>query len=872
MFLKASKNAVSFSVILVLSSSIVSSFLIAKDFEPKLHEEVLPLSPEESLKTMVLQDGYSMEIVAAEPLIEEPVTMAFDGNGRIYAAEMLTYMLDVDGNGTFNSISRIKRLEDKDGDGLFESFTIFADKLLLPRMILPLEDGRIVVRETNTLDLLLLTDTNGDGVADLRETIYQGGNRGGNLEHQPSGLIYGIDNWLYVTYTDKRYKFVDGKIISEDMAYGGGQWGLAQDHVGRLYYSTAGGQDPAFAFQAPSVYGKVAVSGEQARGYREVFPLDNTPDVQGGLKMLREDNTLKYFTGGGGQSIYSGGVFDDMQGDYIIAEPVGNLIRRSKVTRENGHTVLSNRYQKQRKEFIASTDANFRPVWTATSPDGSLMILDMYRGIIQEGNWTKKGSYLRGVIDNYGFDKIIGRGRLYRVKKDGVPLDKLPKMFSDKPEQLIKYLSHHNSWWRLEAQKLMVLSGDESIVPGLKKVAIDESKPMAQIHALWTLEGLGILDKKLITGLFNSKNSDVRVTAIRISEQLVAAGDESITQTWLQLAKDKDIEVAQQSVLSAYYVDSANHKAVLSTIKKAHPNKKGVLAIEESMKALVARHAKQRKLAEGNKELAASVIAGEKGYKGLCYTCHGADGKGAHAGESLIAPSFHSNPRVLGNTALLINLVLKGMDGKIDGVSYAGGMMPSIASNGDEYVANVLTYIRNEFGNDASMITTKDVAAVKQLNHTSSGMWNQQSLETKFSKELTKKKEWKLSTNFDVNPRFNTSRLIDNRIKRPFFSSNRPRKIGDAITIELPELAHISEVVIDSSSLELKLFYSKKYTIEFSEDGDNWSIVKENLIASQVDRNQTLGHKAKFIRITNQDNANRKLWRIHEINLFGSYL
>jgi len=862
----------SFCIALAISLSFVNTLTIAKDYDPKLHELILPLSPEESLKTMVVQDGYSMEIVAAEPLIEEPVTMAFDGNGRIYVAEMLTYMLDVDSSGTFKSTSTIKRLEDKDGDGLFESFTIFADKLLLPRMILPLDDGRIVVRETNTFDLLLLTDTNGDGVADLRETIYQGGNRGGNLEHQPSGLIYGIDNWLYVTYTDKRYKFVNGKVISEDMAYGGGQWGLAQDHIGRLYYSTAGGQDPAFTFQAPSVYGKVTVNGEQARGYKEVFPLDTTPDVQGGLKMMRDNNTLKYFTGGGGQSIYSGGVFDDMQGDHIIAEPVGNLIRRSKVTRKNGHTVLSNRYQKQRKEFIASTDANFRPVWTTTAPDGSLMILDMYRGIIQEGNWTKKGSYLRGVIDNYGFDKIIGRGRLYRVKKDDVPLDKLPKMFADKPEQLIKYLNHHNSWWRLEAQKLMVLSGDKSIIPTLKEVAIDESKPMAQIHALWTLEGLGILDKKLLIGLFNSKNSDVRVTAIRISEQLVVKGDKSITQTWLKLAKDKDIEVAQQTVLSAYYVDSANHEAVLSMVKKTHPNKKGVMAIEQSMKALVARHEKQRKLAEGNKELAAAIIAGEKAYKGFCYTCHGADGKGAPAGDNLIAPSFHNNPRVIGNTALLINLVLHGMQGKIDDVNYAGVMMPSIASNGDEYVANVLTYIRNEFGNDASMITTKDVAAVKQLKHTSNGMWNQQSLETKFSKEISKKKEWKITTNFDVNPRFNTSRLIDNRIKRPFFSSNSPRKKGDAITIELPEIAHISEVLIDSNSLELKAFYSKKYTIEFSEDGKDWLTVIENLTADQVNRNQTLGHKAKFIRITNQDNPNRKLWRIQEINLFGSYL
>ena len=866
MFLKSSNICFA----LVISSGFIFSPLYAKDYDPTLHEKILPLSPEESLKTMVLQDGYTMNIVAAEPLIEEPVTMTFDGNGRIYVAEMLTYMQDVNGSGKFNPTSRIKRLEDKDGDGIFESFTIFADNLLLPRMISTLDDGRIIVRETNTLDLLLFTDTDGDGVADSKETIYQGGARGGNLEHQPSGLIYGLDNWLYVTYTDKRYKFVDGKIISQDMAYGGGQWGLAQDHLGRIYYSTAGGENPAFAFQAPSVYSKVTVEGEQAEGYREVFPIDTTPDVQGGLKRLRDDNTLNHFTGGGGQSIYLGGAFDDMQGDYIIPEAVGNLIRRSKVTRENGYTVLSNRYQEQRTEFIVSSDANFRPVWSATAPDGSLMILDMYRGIIQEGNWTKKGSYLRGVIDNYGFDKVIGRGRLYRVQKEGVPLAKLPNMYSKKPEQLVQYLSHENRWWRLEAQKLMVLSGDKSLIPQLKKVAKNHNKPLGQIHALWTLEGLGHLDKNLLTNLFKSKNSDVRVTAIRISEQLVSAGDQSIAKKWLHLASDKDVEVAQQVILSAYFANSDNHQAVLTAAKTSHADKKGVIAIEKSMNNLVSLNEKRRKLAEGNQELAASIIVGEKAFKGFCYTCHGADGKGAPAGDNLIAPSFHKNPRVVGNSALLINLVLHGMQGEIDNVNYVGGMMPSIASNGDKYVADVLTYIRNSFNNEASMITEKDVATVKAMSQAPNGMWNQKSLEDRFSNELPDKEQWKVSTNFVVHSKMNLPRLHDNIKDRKRFSTKGNRVKGQAITIELPKLARVAEVIVNSKGLADH--YSRYYTIEFSLDGEQWFNVVNNPAALDFNREQTLGHHTKFIRITNQVGGTTRQWRLFEISLIGSYL
>ena len=218
-----------FSAALAASLLLNAGHTVAQDdsFDPKLHAQIQPLSPEDSLKTMRLQDGYTIEIAAAEPLIEEPVTFAFDGNGRIYVAEMLTYMQDAEGTGKFEAVSRIKRLEDKDGDGLYETFSIFADHLMLPRMISTLDDGRIIVRQTNTLDLLLISDTDGDGVSDTRETIYVGGDRGGNLEHQPSGLIYSLDNWLYVTYTNMRYKFKNGEIIADPLQSVRGQWGLA---------------------------------------------------------------------------------------------------------------------------------------------------------------------------------------------------------------------------------------------------------------------------------------------------------------------------------------------------------------------------------------------------------------------------------------------------------------------------------------------------------------------------------------------------------------------------------------------------------------------------------------------------------------------
>src|SRR5688500_18021724 len=165
----------------------------------------IALSPEASIATMELPKGYRLEPVLAEPHIAEPVMVAFDGNGRMYVAEMRTYMLDADGTGEMQPVSRVSRHEDTDGDGVYDRHTVFADKLLLPRILLPLDD-RIIIGETNTDDLYIYRDSNGDGVSDQKTLWFKGGPRGGNMEHQPNGLVWALDNGLYSTYYDYRLR------------------------------------------------------------------------------------------------------------------------------------------------------------------------------------------------------------------------------------------------------------------------------------------------------------------------------------------------------------------------------------------------------------------------------------------------------------------------------------------------------------------------------------------------------------------------------------------------------------------------------------------------------------------------------------------
>ena len=125
-----------------------------------------------------------------DPLIEDPVGVTFDGNGRMYVLEMRSYMQDADGSNSRAPISRISRHEDTDGDGTYDKHTVFVDKMVMPRIAFPLGDGVILALETDNRDMYKYTDTNGDGVADKKELFYPGVGRVTNMEWQPGGLTW----------------------------------------------------------------------------------------------------------------------------------------------------------------------------------------------------------------------------------------------------------------------------------------------------------------------------------------------------------------------------------------------------------------------------------------------------------------------------------------------------------------------------------------------------------------------------------------------------------------------------------------------------------------------------------------------------------
>ncbi len=190
-------------------------------------------TPAEEAATIVLPPGYHLELVASDPDVVCPALCEWDGDGRMYVAELRSYMLNVNGSGAHTPVSRVSRWESTRGDGVYDKHTVFADHLMLPRMVLPL-DGPVLIRETDTKDIYRYRDTRGDGVADEKaQGSTTGGPQEGNLEHQPSGLVWDVDNWIYVTNQPERFRYTRGKVERAPLPFHPGQWGIATDAPGR---------------------------------------------------------------------------------------------------------------------------------------------------------------------------------------------------------------------------------------------------------------------------------------------------------------------------------------------------------------------------------------------------------------------------------------------------------------------------------------------------------------------------------------------------------------------------------------------------------------------------------------------------------------
>jgi putative membrane-bound dehydrogenase-like protein len=514
------------------------------------------LAPEDALKTFYMPPGYRVELVASEPLVQEPVALDWDTAGRLWVVEMPGFMADITGSNEHEPIGRVVVLEDKDGDGRMDRRTIFADHLVLARSLKVLDRGVLVAEPPN---VWLMRDTNGDLRMDIKELVTsQYGRFEGDPQNNANGFYWGLDNRMYTAgQADIQLRLKDG-IFEIQKTLQRGEWGVTQDDGGRTYRNT--NESALHVDLVPTFYYARNPNLLRTRGSYErladensdlniVWPVRPNPGTNRAYQtgIDREDGSLARFTAVCAPLVYRGDRLpSELYGNVFVAEPAANLVSRL-VLSDDGAGVRA-RKAYDRGEFLASTDERFRPVYLSNAPDGTLYIADMYRGIIEHR--ISITTYLRDQIAARKLDRPTGFGRIYRVVHDTTRRDVTQPLQQASPADLVAMLSHPNGWRRDTAQRLLVERGNRSVVPALNALAENAPDPRTRMHALWTLDGIDAIQPATVIKALDDGARDVRVSAIRIAERWLGESNHPIQAAVLKRIDDPDWAVHQQLAAS----------------------------------------------------------------------------------------------------------------------------------------------------------------------------------------------------------------------------------------------------------------------------------------------------------------------------------
>jgi mono/diheme cytochrome c family protein/glucose/arabinose dehydrogenase len=514
------------------------------------------LPPVEALKTFYMPPGYHVELVASEPLVQEPVAIDWDLEGRLWVVEMPGFMADLTGSNEHDPIGRVVVLEDTNGDGTMDKRTVFADGLVLARSVKVLDFGVLVAEPPN---LWLMRDTTGDLRADTKELVSDRfSTREGDPQNAGNGFPWALDNRMYTAGETDLHLRLKNRTFELQKTLARGEWGVTEDDAGRIYRNT--NESALHVDLVPTAYfarnphllrtrGSYERLADEDPDLNTVWPVRPNPGTnrayQAGID--RPDGTLAKFTSVCAPLVYRGDRLPrELYGNVFVAEPAANLVSRI-VLDDTGDT-LHARKAYGRGEFLASTDERFRPVYLSNAPDGTLYVVDMYRGIIEHRISTTV--YLRDHILGRKLDRPTGQGRIYRVMHDTTVRDTSRGLANASPQGLVTALSHPNGWHRETAQRLLVERGSRSVAPALTMLAGSAEDWRTRLRALWTLDGLDAITPATLLFALEDRSSAVRMSAVRIAERWLDGTNVAVAAAVQRRIDDPDVAVRRQVAAS----------------------------------------------------------------------------------------------------------------------------------------------------------------------------------------------------------------------------------------------------------------------------------------------------------------------------------
>jgi putative membrane-bound dehydrogenase-like protein len=547
----------------------------AAKFDPKKTGGEVPKSPQQSQSLIKTKPGLAVDLAAAEPLVADPVALAFGPDGKLWAAEMADYPSGR--TGKFDPGGRVVFLEDTNGDGNFDKSTVFLDGLPFPTGVLPWRKGVLVCAAP---DILYAEDTNDDGKADKVTKLYSGFGTE-NYQARVNSLQYGLDGWVYgscglfggniachrtgktvaLGNRDFRIKPDTGEL---EPATGRTQQGRVRDDRGNWFGCDNSNlvwhhvladhylkRNPFVAYPAATV--NVAPSRQlfSRKADAQRFALSGAPNTVTaacGIGIYRDELLGKEF-----------------QGNAFTCEPVNLLVTR-RILKPKGSTFEGARApDEQDSEFLASTDNWFRPVHVLTGPDGGLYVADMYRYLIEHPRWIPPADLAK--IDARAG---AGLGRIYRVRPQKEPPRAWVRLDKLDTKGLVAALDSPNGWQRDTAMMMLVWRNDPAAKEPLEKLARESKNGLARMQALCTLGMRGAVDESLLVGLLKADDPVVREHAIRLlGPYLAQSRDQKLVNGVVPLLRTTDSRLRIQAALSfGDALDPAFGQAIAMLVEK----------------------------------------------------------------------------------------------------------------------------------------------------------------------------------------------------------------------------------------------------------------------------------------------------------------
>jgi len=500
-------------------------------------EGIRPLSPEEAQGAFHLRSDLTIELVACEPLVVDPIAIDWSADGLLWVCEMRDYPSGVDGD--WKPGGRIKVLRDQNGDGRYDEATIFLDNIPFPTGIMNWNGGVLVC---SAPDILWARDTNGDFKADRVEKLFTGFATD-NYQGRVNGLSLGLDNWIYgangllggVIRTIPNSLFPDAMASSLDirnrdfrfsprtgvfeLASGHTQHGRSHDDWDNWFGSDSGRL--LLHYPTPERYLRRNAG---LSGVEPVRHLTAGPDgtllfpTSRLLERFNDFDTANRSTSACGVGIYRDNLMgEEYYGNAFTCEPVHNLVHRE-VLREDIR--LDSQRGENQREFLSSSDNWFRPVQARTGPDGALYIVDMYRFLVEHPRWIP-AERLANIDVRAGADK----GRIYRVYSKEKPLRPIRDLTRLNAEVLASALDTPNGTERDRVQAELLARREPAAGPRLKTLAREARLPQVRVQALYALDGVTGVDPEVVKGALSDTDARVRIHGLRLAERFLAKGD-----------------------------------------------------------------------------------------------------------------------------------------------------------------------------------------------------------------------------------------------------------------------------------------------------------------------------------------------------------